>query len=270
MQRILAPFALLAILLHVLWGVLVAVLVFPLLSRRARDGLVRAWSRILLRMAGVRLRCIGHEAGAASPDEIARQPTGSLLLVNHVSWLDPFVLAAVLPVRFVAKSEVRHWPLFGRIAVAVGTLFVERGRRHAVASVNRLLAHRLQSGQSIAIFPEGTTTAGDQVLRFHANLVQPALDVGAEVRPVGLRFAQDGRLARAVAYAGDTTMLQSIWGTLVTARLTAEVHWLAPVAAAGLHRQEVGAQARSAIVAALGLPEHEAPAFRPEAAELAA
>jgi 1-acyl-sn-glycerol-3-phosphate acyltransferase len=243
---------------------LAAVFLFPLLRPEARDAMIGFWSRILLVALGVRLQVRHAQGCGATPGEVARADTGSVLLLNHVSWLDIFVLAAVIPVRFVSKSEVAQWPIFGRLAVAVGTIFVERGRRHAVAAATHALAHRLQTGQSIAFFPEGTTTEGDHILRFHANLVQPAIDMGASVRPVGIRYTQDGELSKAPAYAGDTTMGESLWSIVRAPRLTVDVHWLAPIPTDGLRRQEVGNQARTAILAALGMPDHEPLVFHPE------
>jgi len=254
---LLAPLALIYIFLHVLWGVIAAVFVFPLLTPGGRDALVRFWSRILLVALGVRLQVEVAPGATEGPETVEEAEMGSLLLLNHISWLDVFVLASVIPVRFVSKSEIAHWPIFGRLSVAVGTLFVERGRRHAVAAVNHAVAHRLQSGQSIGIFPEGTTTEGDRVLRFHANLVQSAIDVGASVRPVALRYTQDGEFSNASAYIGEMTMAESLWRVLLAPRLTAEVLWLPGMATRGRTRHELANAARSAVTQALGLPDEE-------------
>ena len=143
-----SPLTLAAVIVHILWGMLVAGLLFGLLPTGARDALVQLWSRILLAVLGIRLEL--HCDPAAPPIGAVR---GALLLCNHVSWVDVFAIAAVTPARFVAKSEVARWPLLGRFAGAVGTVFVERGRRHAVTHVNHIVAHRMRHGQSIGIFP---------------------------------------------------------------------------------------------------------------------
>ena len=190
----LAPLALCAIFLHILWGMLVARLLFPRLPRSARDALVRFWARIALVLLGIRVQLRVEEG--ASP-LLGRH--GGLFVLNHVSWADVFVVCAVLPLRFVAKSEIAAWPVLGRFAGAVGTVFVERGRRHAVAHVNETVVQRLRQGQAIGIFPEGTTTDGTQLLRFHANLIQAALEAPAPVIPLGLQYHQDGRPCTAAA-----------------------------------------------------------------------
>lgn len=247
---LLAPLALALIVVHILWGMLIAGLLFPWLPLRGRDALVQFWSRILLIALGIRLQV--HHDPAAKPIGATR---GSMLLLNHVSWADVFVIAAVTPARFVAKAEVAHWPLLGRFAASVGTVYVQRGRRHAIARVNHTVAQRLRLGQSIGIFPEGTTTDGSRLLRFHANLVQAALEADAPVIPVGLQYRQDGRPSTAAAFIGEMNLVESIWRIVIAPRLTAHLYWMPEIACEGLTRQAIAARAREAIGAALQMPE---------------
>lgn len=251
---LLAPLALVFIIFHILWGLLVAGLLFRLLPARACDALVLFWSRIVLVALGIRLEL--HEAPGA---QAIAQTRGSLLLINHTSWADVFAVAAVTPARFVAKSEIARWPLLGRFAGAVGTVFVERGRRHAVAHVNHIVAARLRAGQSIGIFPEGTTTDGSQLLRFHANMVQAAIAVPAPVIPLGVQYLQDDKPCTAAAFTGDMNLVESIWRILITPRLTVRLHWLPAVECDGLTRQAIAGRARGAIGAALAIGDHPRP-----------
>jgi len=244
---LLAPLALGFLLVHMLWGILVAALVFRRLPVRAANGLIVFWSRIALVALGIRVET------DAVPAE-ARAMPGALLLLNHVSWADVFVVAAVLPARFVAKSEIRGWPLAGWLARGVGTLFIERGRRHAVAHINQQVADRLRGGQSIGIFPEGTTTDGTQVLRFHANLVQAALQAEAPVIPVALQYWQDDRPSRAAAYIGDMNIAESMLRVLIAPRLRVRLRFLPAVPCAGTTRQAIAQQAHDAVRGALVLP----------------
>ena len=256
----LAPLALGFVLVHLLWGILIAGLLFPILPVGACDVLVRFWSRILLVALGIHLQCDDDSARARTP--------GSLLLINHVSWVDVFVVAAVVPARFVAKSEIRSWPLAGRLAGAVGTVFIERGRRHAVAHVNRIIADRLRSGQYIGIFPEGTTTDGTQVLRFHANLVQAAQMAQAPVVPVALQYWQDGAPSTAAAFTGEMTLVESMWCILIAPRLRVRLQFLPTVECRDLTRQAIAQEARRAISRALALPEHDLPQTEDESAAM--
>jgi 1-acyl-sn-glycerol-3-phosphate acyltransferase len=247
---LIAPLVLIFLVLHITWGMLVATLLFPVLPARARDALVTFWSRIALVALGIRL-----ELRVAPGSMPIAQSRGALLISNHTSWADVFVIAAVTPARFVAKAEISLWPVLGRFAAAVGTVFVERGRRHAVHHVNETATARLKAGQSIGIFPEGTTTDGTVLLRFHANLVQAGLHAGAPLIPLGVQYLQDGRPSMAAAYIGDMNLGQSLWRILTAPRLTAVLHWLAPLPAEGNTRQAIAAHARAEIALALGLRE---------------
>ncbi len=125
-----------------------------------------------------------------SADGRAHGLPGNLLIVaNHISWLDIFVLNAVQPARFVAKAELARWPLVGRLIADCGTLFIERGRRPRRASdQSRRRARRSSAGDVIAIFPEGTTTDGSMLLPFHGSLLQPVIDARGHVQPMAIRY----------------------------------------------------------------------------------
>jgi 1-acyl-sn-glycerol-3-phosphate acyltransferase len=181
---------------------------------------------------------------------------GRLLLINHISWIDIFAINAVLPARFVAKAEIGRWPLLGTLVTLAGTLYIERGRRHAVHAVNHKVAEHLQLGESVALFPEGTTTDGSELLPFHSNLIAPVMEAGGQVWPVALRYTEDGRPSRAAAFIGDDTLARSIWNILTARRLAIEVALLDPVAADGeTHptRHHVAQAARERIAAYLGI-----------------
>jgi 1-acyl-sn-glycerol-3-phosphate acyltransferase len=249
---LIAPITILAACVHVALGVLYAMLTFGWIGPRGRDAAIMAWSRILLLMIGVRLdsRGLPPQPGGS---------LGSLLLINHTSWLDVFSIAAIVPARFVSKSEIGRWPLFGWLAIVVGTLFVERGRRHAVMRTNQAVAERLRSGQLIGVFPEGTTTDGTCLLPFHANLVQPAIDLAAAIRPVGVRFTQRGEFSKAAMFVGEMSLMQSLWRVVTAPYLTAELHWLPPIDPPPTTRHGAARAARAAIAHELNIPldEHE-------------
>jgi 1-acyl-sn-glycerol-3-phosphate acyltransferase len=259
---VLAPLALCFLFFHLIWGLLVALLVFPVLPVAARDALVRFWSRITLVALGIRLDV--QVAPGATPIE---RSGGALLVSNHTSWADVFVIAAVTPARFVAKSEIAGWPVIGLFARAVGTIFVARGRRHAVMRVNEATTQRLRSGQSVTIFPEGTTTDGMRLLRFHANLFQAGIDAGAPVIPLALQYQQNGEPSPAAAFIGDMTLVASMWRIVIAPRLTVRLQWLAPMESAGHSRQDLARRAHAAIHAALDLPPGETAPARVEAGD---
>jgi 1-acyl-sn-glycerol-3-phosphate acyltransferase len=247
------PLRLAGIVLHIAWGLAAAGLFFPRLSPRSRDRVTRFWSRVLLSLLGVRLTRINH-GSAPWPDGAS----GALLLLNHISWLDVFAVAAVVPARFVAKSEVRSWPVIGSLVRTSGSVFVERGKRHAVSEVLEVVTARLRSGQAVGVFPEGTTTEGDRMLRFHANLVQAALDAPAPVVPLALEYFQGPLRSNAAAFVGDMTLVGSLLRILLAPGLGVRLHLLAAIAPDSDGeggRRALAAQAQASIAAALSLPD---------------
>jgi 1-acyl-sn-glycerol-3-phosphate acyltransferase len=193
---------------------------------------------------------------------------GRLLVANHSSWLDVFAILAALPGRFIAKAEIGRWPLLGWLVTRVGTLYIERGRRHAVAAINHRVRDLLKAGETIAVFPEGTTTDGTELLPFHSNLIAPAFDAACDVCPVALRYTERGRPTRAPAFAGDTGLARSLWNIVVARDLAVEVAFLAPIGTtADRNRHHIAHAAQLAIAAHLGLsaapPRRARPVNRP-------
>lgn len=231
------------IFVHLLEGVATTSLVFPFAGRPRRRVLVRRWSARLLRIAGIECRVLG-----GVPDD----PRNVLVVANHVSWLDIVVLNAVCPVRFVSKAEVARWPLAGRLARGAGTLFIERARRRDAHRMTGDVSAALSAGDVVAIFPEGTTTAGDELLPFKSSLLQAAIDAGAHVLPLALRYRDHaGRHTPVAAYTGGDTFVQSFWRVCGAASLVIEVHSLPPLPARERHRRELAREAELAIRSAL-------------------
>lgn len=153
------------------------------------------------------------------------KPGVKLIAANHVSWLDILAIHAVCPqARFVAKADVRQWPLINRLVDAADTLYIERERRRDAMRVVHQTADALRAGHTVAVFPEGTTGPGPHLLPLHANLLQAAIAAEAALQPVVLRFA-DARSAfsPSAAYIGDTTLAQSLWLIACGEQLRVEV-----------------------------------------------
>lgn len=256
MRRVLAPLRIVALLAHIVAGLLITTLGFPWLALPARNRIVRGWSRVLLAICGVKLRASGRALGEAlAHTGIERSSAGRLILANHISWIDVFAILACVPGRFVAKAEIGRWLLVGWLVTLVGTLYIERGRRHAVAAINRRVRDKLKAGETVAVFPEGTTTDGDKLLAFHSNLIAPAIEVGGEVWPVALRYTERGAPSTATSFVGDMALVNSLWKTLLAHGLEVEVAFLPPVSARELgNRHRVAAAARAAIAQYLRVP----------------
>lgn len=229
---------------HLLIGFAVGA-VYPRLTVEARATLLCWWARGLLVALGIRL-----EANIQAPVQAP-----ALIVANHVSWLDVIALLAAQPACFVCKSEVAAWPGIGWLLKRVGTLFIRRGSLRDVWRVNNELRARFAALRSVAAFPEGTTTTGDEVLAFRPALFQPAVERGVPVQPVAIAYS-----SQAAVYAGETSFLESLLSICSAANLTVHVARLPPLAP-GLTRRQVAAQARGAICARLAqgfLVEHGA------------
>jgi 1-acyl-sn-glycerol-3-phosphate acyltransferase len=230
------------IFLHLCEGVATTTLVFPRADRPRRRALTLRWSERLLRMAGL----------AWTVDGTLPAHGNTLVVANHVSWLDIVVLNAVCPLRFVSKAEVGRWPLAGRLVRGAGTLFVERAWRRDTHRVTAHISEALAGGDLVGIFPEGTTSAGDTLLPFRSSLLQAAIDASARVAPIALRYvAADGGIATAVAYTGGDSFLHSFWRVCQAEGVRVEVHALPPLAAHAGDRRALAREAEAAIRGAL-------------------
>ena len=230
--------------LHVARGVLIAGLLFPLQSIERRKREVEHWSLQLLSILGVRLFLHGM------PPVLGERPL--MLVANHVSWLDIFAINAIVPARFVAKAEVRRWPVVGWLSARAGTLFIERARRQDTGRINEAVGAALAAGDVFAVFPEGTTTDGSTLLKFHASLLEPALAAGAAILPVALRFERsDGTLCTECAYDGDKSVWQTLMGMTRQREILAHVCFLDPLYPEDRHRRDLARESRDAILLTL-------------------
>lgn len=228
-------------LVHALAGWFTIRLLFPRWNQVRRDATVQAWALRMLRILDIPLHVEG------------RPPVrGPLLLVsNHLSWLDILVLHAARHCRFVSKSDVKHWPLIGTLATGGGTLYIEREKRRDAMRVVHHMAESLKAGDIVAVFPEGTTSDGQGLLPFHANLIQAAISAQAPVQPVALRFVDraSGQDSPGPLYLGDDTLVGSLWRTLAGRPFVARVRFGEPQEAQGRDRREWARDLREAVEA---------------------
>jgi 1-acyl-sn-glycerol-3-phosphate acyltransferase len=230
-------------LLHLLHGLLLA-LIYPHLPHLTKRRILQGWSAKLLRILNVRIELA---------DNWRLQATHNMLIVsNHISWLDIFVLNAVIPMRFVAKAEVRAWPVLGWLCARAETLFIERGKARAAARINANMIELLQRGEILAVFPEGTTTDGSQLAHFHSSLIQPAIDAAGNIQPLALRYLDDqGAPSLLPAYVGEMSFATSLCNILGARRLHVRLTCLAPLDARLGDRRTLTALARQQIHSAL-------------------
>ena len=243
-NRFIRGYRIFRVALHILRGLLTAALFFPLVDKPRRSVAIRRWSARLVKLLNVRVTVRGP---------IPNFPgQGVMLVANHVSWLDVYLIDSICPAHFIAKSEMQNWPVFGWFAEKIGTLFIERAKRRDTARINRHLADLLRQGDYIALFPEGTTSNGAQVRTFHGSLIQPAVDSNAMLCPVGIRYLNaDGSINFASAYIDDMSLWVSLQRVVSQKTLYVEMIFTPAIPTQGRHRRELAAQAHAAILAAV-------------------
>ena len=202
---------------HVLMGIWAIYVRFPQLGPEQREMRVQAWALQFLALWDIHLKVLGQP--------VAQGP--ALMVCNHISWLDISVIHAARHCRFVSKSDIRDWPLVGALATGAGTLYIERTSRKDALRMVKEMADAMTNGDVVAVFPEGTTSDGRDLLPFHANLIQSAIQAQAPVQPMSLQFvdAESGEPSFAPCYIGDDTLLGSMWRTLSAPRIMAVVHF---------------------------------------------
>jgi 1-acyl-sn-glycerol-3-phosphate acyltransferase len=227
---------------HLLRGMFTVANRFPNATPQARIEMNRAWSVEMLRRCGMKL--VVH-------NDQARLDSGALVVGNHVSWIDIYVVNAWRPTPFVSKAEVRQWPIVGWLAQQLGTIFLQREKRSDAKRIVHALSERLKRGELMCVFPEGTTSAGKELLPFHSNLFQAAVSAGSFVQPICLMYEDgDGRQSEAPAYIDDLTLSFTLNAMLQTAPLTAHLY-VCEAIAAGDDRRVLAKAAQAAVEGAL-------------------
>lgn len=197
-------------------GLMTLTLLFPCLKQQKRQSVIEWWSGYLLQFCGVQV----HYSGVV----ITEKPV--LFVANHVSWLDIFIINQRRATAFVAKKEIRQWPVIGWLVAWSGTVFIDREQRHAIKYVVLQVQQKLTQNQAVGLFPEGKTSDGLQVQAFHSSLFETAIQTTLDVQPVALRFYHGGQRCTQVAFVGEQTLVQNVWRLLTRQGVRIECEFL--------------------------------------------
>jgi len=232
---------------HIGVGLFAVGALYPRFSARRRSAFTGWWARKLLRILNVLVSVHGLRPHAEAKNLIVTS--------NHISWLDIFVINATQPSRFVAKSEVRDWPIAGWLCEKAGTIFIRRTRQRDTARINETMRAILAEGTTIGLFPEGTTTAGDKLLKFHTSLFEPAVANEATIAPVAIRYRNsDGEPSIAAAFIGELSFAESVGQIISQKSMIVEITFAPHIAATGQTRRELALKAESAVAIILDVP----------------
>jgi len=235
------------LLIHVVAGLPFTLLFVNPLGKKIRIGnhdnmhqlMIRWWSRGVCRIFGFKVRQIGQ-----------RQPGPCMLLANHVSWLDIEVIHSIVIASFVAKAEIERWPLIGWMAKIGGTIFHHRGSGSSLQNVSDDLAACLNRRGTVAIFPEGKTGTGEQVLPFHGRLLQAAITTQTPIQPVALRYMRDRHCVNhLVAFSSSENFMTNLIRVLGDPVTTVETVFLDPIIPNGEGRRQLAHHAHQQVAA---------------------
>ncbi len=206
--------------LHIMAGIVLLVITGSLWNNKTR--LVKRCKQWWLARA---TRLLGIEVRVEGDVPLPRQSKGVLLVSNHVSWIDIPLIGGLSQLNFLSKAEVRGWPLIGKLAEGTGTLFIQRGSGDA-DRVSKSIADYIDDGRSVLFFPEGTTSDGLQVRRFHKKLFQAAHHTDINLCPVAIHYYLDSTDRNPVPFIGDDEFTSHLWNLLRHRKITATVEFL--------------------------------------------
>ena len=227
------------LLIHIVAGLILAIF---FLKNANHPGTLAArltlwWHRRICRIFSVNIKTYG---------EVNQQPT--LFVINHISWFDIPALGSAVPVHFLSKDEINSWPIIGWLANRAGTLFIKRGHRGAAEQSISEISQALQNGGHVIIFPEGTTTDGTSVKRFHSRLFQAAIDAGAPVQPVALLYPHEQGVHPKAPFIGDTQFLDSTLDMMSESHIDSEIHFLSPLETGNYNRDQLAEKCQAEIL----------------------
>jgi len=198
------------------------------------------WHSRMCRIFGVNRKIYGNA-----------NKTPTLFVVNHISWFDIPALGSSVPVHFLSKDEVNSWPIIGWLARKTGTLYIKRGCRESAKQSMNDIRETLENNGHVILFPEGTTTDGTSLKRFHSRLFQAAIDAEAQVQPVAIRYPHPDGVHPKAPFIGDTQFLESTLDMMSEAKMDVALYFLESMKASDYSRDELAKAASDQILSVI-------------------
>ena len=208
------------LIIWVVLGFIALLLMSPLRTSNIKKKVINCWSKILLSLVRLRVICNGKK------NELPANPI--IVVANHISWVDIFVILSVLPVSFIAKIEIKKWFFLGNLVEMAGTIFIDRNRRKSIREVlKKITQYSVDHNKAYAFFPEGKTSPGKTIQKFHSGLFSLFFqNQELTLLPVLIKYKRDDVFTEVCAYVGDMTLLESVVRIIKNPNLTAEVQIL--------------------------------------------
>lgn len=221
------------IIAHTLLGLAIASVVLPLCKTSYKARLIRWWCKNLLAAFNLKVSSYGH-----IPAQNA-QLSSTMFVANHISWSDIHAINSIITLRFIAKSDIINWPVFGYLVSRANTLFIDRRSKRDAKRTIDVAVQSLQAGDNLCLFAEGTTSDGTVLYPFKSSLIQAAIEAKATIRPIAIRYPHpNGGVNTDVAYAGETPLIQSMQKILSQKQAVIELHFLEPIPAEDVAKQD--------------------------------
>ena len=230
--------------LHTIVGLIIASVFLSFINKNKKTAIIKWWCAGLLRAFHIKVVTFGNLPPGST--------RGVMFVANHISWSDIHALNSKIALRFIAKAEIRSWPIFGYLVAKANTLFIDRSKKQEAAKIVNITAASLIAGDNLCFFPEGTTTDGKQVLPFKSSVLQAAISANSVIWPVAIRYVnKDGSINTNMAYAGETVLIESMLEVIKQKNALVELHFLSPIETSGKDRHDLTQAAYDAIVAKL-------------------
>ncbi|MES2637033.1 MAG: lysophospholipid acyltransferase family protein [Pseudomonadota bacterium] len=230
--------------MHTITGLIIAAAILPFLCKKSKLSLIKWWCGGLLRAFGIKVVTTGNLPPVSTK--------GIMFVANHVSWADIHALNSQIALRFIAKAEIRSWPIFGYLAYKANPLFIDRSKKQVAGKIVKITTESLVQGDNLCFFPEGTTTDGTHTLSFKSSVLQAAIDANTAIWPVAIRYTNlDGSINTKMAYAGEIGLVESMQQIINVKNARVTLHFLTPIDASKQNRRDLTQQAHDSITTKL-------------------
>jgi len=204
------------ILCHLFYGFFYSLYILYV-SEKPKTKFIKSWSKKLLKILKLNLIVNPNLNKILSKNNY-------LIVSNHISWLDIFLINSIYPVTFLSKASVSKWPLIGPLTKSANTIYIDRRKISSLKSATSEIEFYLKNIGSVYFFPEGTATDGSYILPFKSNLFQTAINSKVNVLPITIKYSYQNKFTSAPSYFGDMSLLKSLFNLIelndVEAKLT--------------------------------------------------
>lgn len=207
------------------------IIFYPILPKKYWTYFVKMWAHGTVRIVGIKIEVVGTKA--------AYNQTNTMVIANHISWLDIPILYTQYSVGFIGRIEMKKWPLLSLLIKSGGTIFINRKQKRDLIKVNSIVSQQLAAGATVGLFPEGQTGNGLSLQPFKSSLLEAPILAKSTIIPLVIKYyTKEGYLTTATTYEGDITLWQSLRSSLLLNGILVKITLLPLVEAAKFDNRE--------------------------------